>query len=157
MSFVMILWTNLITDYSLKLMAIFVKAVLTTLPSCCIPILRRGKLFVFLEMSSQLHRCLATVPPWLYYLFRDHSSGGAQVEEELLLWNCLVGAILCAVYLLCKLYNSYTVFCDFRLALKKLFQSAVSSCISAAFVQCLQPVITFLCVRITEFLRPSNS
>ncbi|KAF5281084.1 hypothetical protein FQR65_LT14859 [Abscondita terminalis] len=86
-----LLWTACVTDFILKLITIIFKIFLTMFPTWIIPFQRRGKVYLFIEATSQLYRSLATIQPWLFYLLESY-----QGAEK------IVGVFLSAAYMVSK-------------------------------------------------------
>ena len=63
-----LLWTVGVNDFILKFLAVLAKVLVTVLPARLLPYQKRGKYYLFLEVTSQLHRQLAPLQPWLLYL-----------------------------------------------------------------------------------------
>ncbi|KAK4881102.1 hypothetical protein RN001_004421 [Aquatica leii] len=107
-----LLWTACVTDFILKLITIIFKIFLTMLPPWIIPFQRRGKVYLFIEATSQLYRSLATIQPWLFYLLESY-----QGAEK------IVGVFLSAAYMVSK---GTDLMCRLRLlkaAVLKLLQN----------------------------------
>ncbi|KAK3587064.1 hypothetical protein CHS0354_014933 [Potamilus streckersoni] len=93
-------WVTMVTDYVLKFIAIILKALLSTVPSCLFPQKKRGKYYMFLEVLVQFFRCILPIMPWVYYLNDNQKSGRG-----------ILAFILCIIYLIAK---AVTVFLKFR-------------------------------------------
>lgn len=80
-----------------------------------------------MEKSSQLYRALATVPPWIHYLYYDrrNSTMNKSDASDIWFWNHLVGSIFCAGYVLCKAYRSYETLKTWQASLNYVFQTRV--------------------------------
>ncbi|VEN46074.1 unnamed protein product [Callosobruchus maculatus] len=86
-----LLWIVTITDFTLKLLTIAIKMLLTMLPAQVIDFKKRGKIYLFIEATSQLYRSIATIQPWLYYLLESY-----QGPEK------IVAVFLSAFYMISK-------------------------------------------------------
>ena len=56
----------------------------------------QGKYYLFLEMTSQLHRQLAPLQPWLMYLLNSKGDGASSIPDKVL------GVFLTAAYMVVK-------------------------------------------------------
>ena len=63
-----LLWIVGVNDFVLKFLAVLAKVVVTVLPASVLQYQKRGKYFLFLEVSSQLHRQLAPLQVLLMLL-----------------------------------------------------------------------------------------
>ncbi|XP_028132508.1 RING finger and transmembrane domain-containing protein 2 [Diabrotica virgifera virgifera] len=86
-----LLWIVTITDFTLKLMTVSIKILLTMLPGVIIDFKKRGKIYLFIEAISQMYRSIATIQPWLYYLLESY-----QGPEK------IVAVFLSAFYMISK-------------------------------------------------------
>ncbi|XP_076258993.1 E3 ubiquitin-protein ligase RNFT2-like isoform X2 [Rhynchophorus ferrugineus] len=86
-----LLWIVTITDFTLKLITVMIKIMLTMLPGRIIEFIKRGKIYLFIEAISQLYRSIATIQPWLYYLLESY-----QGPEK------IVAVFLSAFYMISK-------------------------------------------------------
>ncbi|KAF5301160.1 hypothetical protein FQA39_LY10838 [Lamprigera yunnana] len=107
-----LLWTACVIDFILKLITIVFKIFLTLLPTWVIPFQRRGKVYLFIEATSQLYRSLATVQPWLYYLLESY-----QGAEK------IVGVFLSGAYTVSKGTDLMSRIRLFKTAILKLLQN----------------------------------
>jgi len=116
-----LLWTVVIMDYILKLGIVLIKAIITAGSPRVIQLSSRGKYFVFIEISSQIYRAIATVPLWIQYLLNNQSS--QSIDSTMVVFRTLVGVFLCALYLFCKIYSALAILKKWRTCFTKLFQS----------------------------------
>ncbi|KAG5895374.1 hypothetical protein JTB14_029597 [Gonioctena quinquepunctata] len=86
-----LLWIVTITDFTLKLITVSVKILLTMLPEAVLQFKKRGKIYLFIETISQMYRSIATIQPWLYYLLESY-----QGPEK------IVAVFLSAFYMISK-------------------------------------------------------
>ncbi|CAG9854759.1 unnamed protein product [Phyllotreta striolata] len=86
-----LLWIVTITDFTLKLLTVSLKLLLTTLPDFVLEFKKRGKMYLFIEAISQLYRSIASIQPWLYYLLESY-----QGPEK------IVAVFLSAFYMISK-------------------------------------------------------
>ncbi|XP_060526393.1 RING finger and transmembrane domain-containing protein 2 isoform X2 [Cylas formicarius] len=86
-----LLWIVTITDFTLKLITVATKILLTMLPGKIVEFKKRGKIYLFIEAVSQLYRSIATIQPWLYYLLESY-----QGPEK------IVAVFLSAFYMISK-------------------------------------------------------
>ncbi|CAG9772549.1 unnamed protein product [Ceutorhynchus assimilis] len=86
-----LLWIVTITDFTLKLITVKIKIILTMLPAKIVEFKKRGKIYLFIEALSQLYRSIATIQPWLYYLLESY-----QGPEK------IVAVFLSAFYMISK-------------------------------------------------------
>ncbi|XP_050432880.1 RING finger and transmembrane domain-containing protein 2-like [Adelges cooleyi] len=86
-----LLWSIAVDDYILKLITIIFKIIIIMLPIKFLPIIKRGKVYLFIEATSQLYRCCVPIQPWLYYLLESYQ-GPKKV----------VGVFLSAAYMVSK-------------------------------------------------------
>lgn len=120
-----LLWTNITIDLVLKLLTVSFKAILVAFPMSYVTFPRRGRYLDFMEKSSQLYRALATVPPWIHYLYYDRRNPTMNKSDasDIWFWNHLVGSIFCAGYVLCKAYRSYETLKTWQASLNYVFQT----------------------------------
>ena len=78
---------------------------------------------MFIEISSQIYRAIATVPLWIQYLLNNQSS--QSIDSTMVVFRTLVGVFLCALYLFCKIYSALAILKKWRTCFTKLFQSCV--------------------------------
>jgi len=116
-SFVDMLWIVGINDFILKFISVFTKICVTLLPSRVLPYQKRGKFYLFIEVTSQLHRQLAPIQPWLMYLLHAQGEGPASIPNKVL------GVFLTAAYMVVKGKAFMKAIRLWRLALQKLLQS----------------------------------
>ena len=69
--------------------------------------LSQGKYYLFFEVTSQLHRQLAPLQPWLMYLLHSKGEGAGNIPNKVL------GVFLTAAYMVVK---------------GKIFMKAISEC-----------------------------
>ncbi|XP_056634828.1 RING finger and transmembrane domain-containing protein 2 [Diorhabda sublineata] len=86
-----LLWIVTITDFTLKLLTVSVKILLTMLPGAVLDFKKRGKIYLFIEAISQMYRSIVTIQPWLYYLLESY-----QGPEK------IVAVFLSAFYMISK-------------------------------------------------------
>lgn len=86
-----VVWIVVVTDFVLKLITIFVKAVIVALPACLSSFPRRGRYYLFVECCSQLYRSVMPMQHWLYYFSESYTGAGK-----------LFSMVLSGAYLLCK-------------------------------------------------------
>ncbi|XP_064459547.1 RING finger and transmembrane domain-containing protein 2-like isoform X2 [Ornithodoros turicata] len=86
-----VLWVVIVTDFVLKLITVLLKAAVIALPPCVMAFPRRGKIYLFIETSSQVYRTALPMQHWLFY-FSEAYSGAAKV--------CSI--LLSGAYLICK-------------------------------------------------------
>ncbi|XP_050522064.1 RING finger and transmembrane domain-containing protein 2-like isoform X2 [Daktulosphaira vitifoliae] len=86
-----LLWSIAVDDYILKLITIIFKIIVIMLPIKFLPIIKRGKVYLFIEATSQLYRCCVPIQPWLYYLLESYQ-GPKKV----------IGVFLSAAYMVSK-------------------------------------------------------
>ncbi|CAH1991018.1 unnamed protein product [Acanthoscelides obtectus] len=86
-----LVWIVAITDFTLKLLTVAIKILLTMLPAQVVDFKKRGKIYLFIEGISQLYRSIATIQPWLYYLLESY-----QGPEK------IVAVFLSAFYMISK-------------------------------------------------------
>lgn len=92
-----LVWIVGVNDFILKFLAVLAKVVVTVLPARVMPYQKRGKYYLFFEVTSQLHRQLAPLQPWLMYLLasRDEPGPGG-------IPNKVLGVFLTAAYMVVK-------------------------------------------------------
>ena len=78
--------------------------------------LLQGNYFLFIELTSQLHRTLVPIPVWLFYLL-DHND---RIPAKVL------GVILTAAYMVFKGKSILKTALAWKVAASKLLQSTVS-------------------------------
>ena len=91
-----LLWIVGVNDFILKFMAVLAKILVTLSPARAIPYQKRGKYYLFLEVTSQLHRQLAPLQPWLMYLLNSKGEGAGGIPNKVL------GVFLTAAYMVVK-------------------------------------------------------
>ncbi|XP_023347262.1 RING finger and transmembrane domain-containing protein 2 isoform X2 [Eurytemora carolleeae] len=91
-----LLWVVGINDFFLKFLAVLTKIIITVLPPTLVPYQKRGKFYLFVEVTSQLHRQLAPIQPWLMYLLHDKAEGPSSIPNKVL------GVFLTAGYMVVK-------------------------------------------------------
>lgn len=117
-----LMWTIVVMDYILKLGIVLIKAIITAGSPRLFQLSSRGKYFVFIEISSQIYRAIATVPLWIQYLLNNHSIHSDE-SSTMVVFRTLVGVFLCALYLFCKIYSGVAILQKWGTAFTKLFQS----------------------------------
>jgi hypothetical protein len=116
-SFVDLLWIAGINDFFLKFLAVFTKIIVTVTPAKFLPYQKRGKYYLFIEVTSQLHRQLAPIQPWLMYLLHAKGEGASSIPYKLL------GVFLTAAYMVVKGKAMVKALELWRGALNKVLQS----------------------------------
>jgi len=86
-----LLWSIAVDDYILKLITIIFKIIIIMMPIKILPIIKRGKVYLFIEATSQLYRCCVPIQPWLYYMLESYQ-GPKKV----------IGVFLSAAYMVSK-------------------------------------------------------
>ncbi|XP_023019525.2 E3 ubiquitin-protein ligase RNFT2 [Leptinotarsa decemlineata] len=86
-----LLWIVTVTDFTLKLITVAIKIFFAMLPERVLEFKKRGKIYLFIEASSQVYRSLATIQPWLYFLLESY-----QGPEK------IVAVFLSAFYIISK-------------------------------------------------------
>jgi len=112
-----LLWIVGVNDFILKFMAVLAKILVTISPSRVIPYQKRGKYYLFLEVTSQLHRQLAPLQPWLMYLLNSKGEGAGSIPNKVL------GVFLTAAYMVVKGKIFVKAIKLWREAASKLMQS----------------------------------
>ncbi|XP_017766281.1 PREDICTED: RING finger and transmembrane domain-containing protein 2 [Eufriesea mexicana] len=107
-----LLWSVLIRDFILKLITILFKVFLTCLPSGFLTVRKRRKYFLLVEATSQLYRCIASIPPWLYYFLEAY-----QGSER------IFGIILFLLYIVNKGIDLLPLIKFFLTAIQKLLSN----------------------------------
>lgn len=140
-----LLWTVIVNDYIFKMITIAIKIIVVMLPIRCVPLIKRvrmftfmcliylistktiqcvfkyifmffqGKVYLFIEATSQLYRCCLPIQPWLYYLFKSDQSP-----------KKIIGAFLSGTYMVSKSYDLMDRINLWWMAFKKLLQNVVS-------------------------------
>jgi len=116
-SVVDLLWITGINDFFLKFLSVFTKIVVTVSPAKFLPYQKRGKYYLFIEVTSQLHRQLAPIQPWLMYLLHAKGEGPSSIPYKLL------GVFLTAAYMVVKGKSLVKALELWRVALHKLMSS----------------------------------
>ena len=106
-----------VNDFILKFMAVLAKICVTLMPAKAVPYQKRGKYYLFLEMTSQLHRQLAPLQPWLMYLLNSKGDGASSIPDKVL------GVFLTAAYMVVKGKIFVTAVRLWRDAFYKVLQS----------------------------------
>ncbi|KAI5725594.1 hypothetical protein M8J77_017551 [Diaphorina citri] len=88
---VQLIWIIIISDFIIKLCTIIVKILLTLLPAIILPTTKRGKWYLFIELTSQFYRSLVPIQLWLIYLMESY-----QGHQK------VVGVFLSAAYIVAK-------------------------------------------------------
>jgi len=91
-----LLWIVGINDFLLKFLSVFCKILVTVSPAKLVPYQKRGKFYLFIEVTSQLHRQLAPIQPWLMYLLHAKGEGPYSIPNKVL------GVFLTAAYMVVK-------------------------------------------------------
>lgn len=112
-----LLWIVGVNDFILKFMAVLAKILVTIIPARILPYQKRGKYYLFLERTSQLHRELAPLQPWLMYLLNSKSEGAGSIPNKVL------GVFLTAAYMVVKGKIFVKIIKLWREAFSKLMQS----------------------------------
>jgi len=112
-----LVWVVGINDFVLKFLAVFTKIIVTVLPPSLLPYQRRGKFYLFIEVTSQLHRQLAPIQPWLMYLLHDKGEGPSSIPNKVL------GVFLTAAYMVVKGRAFMKAIKLWKVAFHKLLQS----------------------------------
>ncbi|XP_029348042.1 RING finger and transmembrane domain-containing protein 2-like [Acyrthosiphon pisum] len=107
-----LLWSIAADDYILKLTTIVFKIIVIMMPIKVLPIVKRGKVYLFIEVTSQLYRCCAPIRPWLYYMLESYQGP-----------KKAIGVILSAAYIVSKGTNLIGCVKLWRTALYKLLQN----------------------------------
>lgn len=87
-----LLWIVGVNDFVLKFAAVIIKIAIILLPANILQHRKRGNYFLFVEMTSQLHRSLVPIPVWLHYLLDNHEKLPSKV----------IGVMLTAAYMVFK-------------------------------------------------------
>lgn len=98
-SFTELLWIVAVNDFILKFVAVIFKIIIVMLPGNLLPYRKRGNCFLFIEMSSQMHRSLVPIQVWLTYLLEGGLPGttsGRRIPSK------VIGVILTAMYMVVK-------------------------------------------------------
>jgi len=98
-SFSELFWIVGVNDFILKFVAVIFKIVIVMLPGNFLPYRKRGNCFLFIEMSSQMHRSLVPIQVWLTYLL-EGGLPGANSEKRIP--SKVIGVILTAMYMVIK-------------------------------------------------------
>merc|ERR1719322_1391872 len=112
-----LLWIVGVNDFILKFMAVLAKILVTLMPAKIIPYQKRGKYYLFFEVTSQLHRQLAPLQPWLMYLLHSKGEGAGNIPNKVL------GVFLTAAYMVVKGKIFMKAIKLWRAAFYKLMQS----------------------------------
>ncbi|VVC35349.1 Zinc finger, RING-type,Zinc finger, RING/FYVE/PHD-type,Zinc finger, RING-type, conserved site [Cinara cedri] len=86
-----LLWSIAVDDYILKLITIIFKIIVIMLPIQILPIMKRGKVYLFIEATSQLYRCCVPIQSWLYYMLESYQGP-----------KKIIGVFLSAAYMVSK-------------------------------------------------------
>merc|ERR1712077_93570 len=98
-----------------KFFSVIVKIVVILFPSTVLQHRKRGNFFLFIELTSQLHRTLVPIPVWLFYLLDSKDRIPSKV----------LGVILTAAYMVFKGKSILRTALAWKLAASKLLQSTV--------------------------------
>jgi len=98
-SFSELLWIVAVNDFILKFVAVIFKLIIVMLPGNFLPYRKRGNCFLFIEMSSQMHRSLVPIQVWLTYLLEGGLPG---TNSEKKIPSKVIGVILTAMYMVIK-------------------------------------------------------
>eukprot|EP00092_Neocalanus_flemingeri_P069039 GFUD01084508.1.p1 GENE.GFUD01084508.1~~GFUD01084508.1.p1 ORF type:complete len:474 (-),score=124.98 GFUD01084508.1:140-1561(-) len=112
-----LLWIVGVNDFILKFIAVLAKILVTVLPAKIMPYQKRGKYYLFFEVTSQLHRQLAPLQPWLMYLLHSKGEGAGSIPNKVL------GVFLTAAYMVVKGKIFMKAIKLWRAAFYKLLQS----------------------------------
>merc|ERR1719319_831513 len=112
-----LLWIVGVNDFFLKYVAVLAKVLVTVLPAKILPYQKRGKYYLFIEVTSQLHRQLAPLQPWLMYLLNSKGDGAGSIPNKVL------GVFLTAAYMVVKGKIFVKSIKSFKEACIKLMQS----------------------------------
>jgi len=112
-----LLWIVGVNDFILKFIAVLAKIIVTVLPAKIMPYQKRGKYYLFFEVTSQLHRQLAPLQPWLMYLLHSKGEGAGSIPNKVL------GVFLTAAYMVVKGKIFMKAIKLWRAAFYKLLQS----------------------------------
>jgi len=108
-----LLWIVGVNDFILKFVSVIIKIFVILLPSTILQHRKRGNYFLFIELSSQLHRTLVPIPVWLFYLLDSKDRIPSKV----------LGVILTAAYMVFKGKSILRTALAWKLAASKLLQS----------------------------------
>ncbi|OWR43934.1 hypothetical protein KGM_210736 [Danaus plexippus plexippus] len=86
-----LLWLVILTDLIVKIITVNIKIVITMLPAFILPFQKRGKVYLFTEVVSQLYRSIITIQPWIFYLMQSYEGS-----------ERMVGMFLTALYVISK-------------------------------------------------------
>ena len=112
-----LLWIVVFNDFILMFIALLAKIGITLMPARMIPYQKWGKYYLFLEVTSQLHRQLAPLQPWLMYLLNSKGDGASSIPNKVL------GVFLTAAYMVVKGKIFVKSIKSFKDACVKLMQS----------------------------------
>lgn len=70
-----LLWVTVTTDFVLKFATVIIKALIALLPRQILPLKKKGKWYMLVEVLSQSYRCVVPITPWIYFLLDDENSG----------------------------------------------------------------------------------
>ena len=122
-----LLWIVVVNDFILKSIAVLAKIGVTLMPARMIPYQKRGKYYLFLGVTSQLHRQLAPLQPWLMYLLNYNGDGAISIP------NTVLGLFLTAAYMVIKGQILVKYIKSFKDACVKLMQS--TRCVNSQSVK----------------------
>jgi len=108
-----LLWIVGVNNFVLKFVSVIVKIIVILLPATVLLHRKRGNYFLFIELTSQLHRTLVPIPVWLFYLL-DHND---RIPAKVL------GVILTAAYMVFKGKSILITALAWKVAASKLLQS----------------------------------
>jgi len=108
-----LLWIVGVNNFVLKFVSVIIKILVILLPASVILHRKRGNYFLFIELTSQLHRTLVPIPVWLFYLL-DHND---RIPAKVL------GVILTAAYMVFKGKSILKTALAWKVAASKLMQS----------------------------------
>jgi len=92
-----LVWIVVVNDVVLKFLTLLAKVAVAVLPAFILPYQKRGQLYHFLEVTSQLLRQLVPLQPWLMYLLTaSDEQGPASIPNKVL------RVFLTAVYVVVK-------------------------------------------------------
>ena len=95
-----LLWIVAVNDFILKFVAVIFKILIVMLPGNLLAFRKRGNCFLFIEMTSQMHRSLVPIQVWLTYLLEGGLPGGAGADKRIP--SKVIGVILTAMYMVVK-------------------------------------------------------
>uniref|UniRef100_A0A6M2E180 Putative ring finger and transmembrane domain-containing protein n=1 Tax=Xenopsylla cheopis TaxID=163159 RepID=A0A6M2E180_XENCH len=106
-----LLYLTGIVDITIKLLTVAFKILIISLPGTLLTYQKRGKIFLMIEMTSQLYRALTPIQPWLYYLLEYY-----QGSEK------IMGVLFSAAYMVSKGTDLLQRAKAFKTAILKMLQ-----------------------------------